>query len=260
MNAIVTALHPHGVARVRLNRPEATNAFNDAMIASLHETFVRLGADAGVRVVILEGEGKHFSAGGDLAWMRRMASYSQAENEADAMGLAGMLRALNAMPKPTIALIQGYCFAGAVGLAAACDIAIAEEGAVFALTEVRLGLIPATIGPYVAAAIGMRACRRYVLTAERFGAAKALELGLVHEVVGKGELAAAGAAMTGHLLAGGPQAQAAAKRLLADIAHRPIDDPLMAETARAIASARASEEGREGLASFFDKRKPGWAP
>lgn len=257
MSDILTSVDPRGVATVTLNRPEVHNAFNDVVIGDLTGIFQRLGADPAVRVIVLRGAGKSFSAGGDLNWMRRMAGYDFAQNQADAMGLATMLRTLNECPKPTLAVIHGHCFAGAVGLVAACDIAIAADAVQFALTEVRLGLIPATIGAYVVAAIGARACRRYFLTAERFGAAEAHRLGLVHEVVGPDDLDAAAERHIANLLAGGPLALAAAKALIPAV-DGPMDDAMMADTASRIAQARASEEGREGLASFFDKRKPGW--
>lgn len=257
MSDILTSIDPRGVATVTLNRPEIHNAFNDTVIAELTDIFRRLGDDPAVRVLVLRGTGKSFSAGGDLNWMRRMAGYDFAQNQADAMGLATMLRTLNECPKPTLAVIHGHCFAGAVGLVAACDIAIAADAVQFALTEVRLGLIPATIGPYVVAAMGGRACRRYFLTAERFDAAEAHRLGLVHEVVGPDDLDAAAERHIANLLAGGPMALAAAKDLIRAV-DGPVTDAMMADTANRIALARASEEGREGLASFFDKRKPGW--
>ena len=257
MSDILISIDPRGVATVTLNRPEIHNAFNDVVIADLTGIFQRLGDDHAVRVIVLRGAGKSFSAGGDLNWMRRMAGYSREENVADAMGLATMLRTLNECPKPTLAVIHGHCFAGAVGLVAACDIAIAADAVQFALTEVRLGLIPATIGPYVVAAMGARACRRYFLTAERFGAAEAHRLGLVHEVVGPDDLDAATERHIANLLAGGPLALAAAKGLIRAV-DGPVTDAMVADTAARIAEARAGEEGREGLASFFDKRKPGW--
>lgn len=246
------------VATVTLNRPEVHNAFNDAVIADLTAAFQALGADPAVRVVLLRGNGPSFSAGGDLNWMRRMAGYTLEQNREDAIGLARMLRTLNELPKPTVAVIHGNAFAGACGLVSACDIALAADHVQFALTEVRLGLIPATIGPYVAAAIGPRACRRYFLTAERFGAADALRLGLVHEVLPADGLEPAVQRLVGHLLAGGPNALAESKRLVRDIAFRPLDDALLADTADRIAAARAGAEGREGVSSFLEKRKPNW--
>lgn len=257
MPDILTHIDARGVASVTLNRPEIHNAFNDQVIADLTAIFRQLGADPAVRVVTLRGNGKSFSAGGDLNWMKRMAGYDRAENLADAMGLATMLRTLNELPKPTLAIIHGHCFAGAVGLVAACDIAIAADPVQFALTEVRLGLIPATIGPYVVAAMGARACRRYFLTAERFGVQEAHRLGLVHEVVGLDDLDAAAERCIDNLLAGGPAALSAAKALIR-VVDGPVTDAMVADTAARIADARSGAEGREGLASFFDKRKPGW--
>lgn len=254
---ILTDIDDRGVATVTLNRPEIHNAFNDAVIAGLTTIFRDLGANTSVRVVVLRGNGKSFSAGGDLNWMRRMASYSRDENLTDAIGLATMLRTLNELPKPTIAVIHGHCFAGAVGLVAACDIAIAADPVQFALTEVRLGLIPATIGPYVVAAMGVRACRRYFLTAERFGVAEAHRLGLVHEVVGIDGLNDAVERQIEHLLAAGPRALAAAKDLIRAV-DGPVTDAMVTDTAARIADARSGEEGREGLSAFFDKRQPGW--
>lgn len=257
MADILTSIDERGVATVTLNRPDLHNAFNDVIIAELTAHFRRLGDDPAVRVVVLRGSGKSFSAGGDLNWMRRMATYDFDQNRADALGLATMLRTLNELPKPTLAVVHGNCFAGAVGLVSACDIAIAADSVQFALTEVRLGLIPSTIGPYVVAALGARACRRYFLTAERFSVAEAHRLGLVHEVVPGDALEAAVATLIGHLLAGGPEALVAAKSLIPAV-DRPITDALVADTADRIAKARAGAEAREGLASFFDKRKPGW--
>lgn len=247
-----------GVVSVTLNRPDIHNAFDDVLIARLAETFRSLGSDPSVRVVLLMGNGKSFSAGADLGWMRRMADYSPAENEADARALAGMLRAIRDCPKPTVAFVHGAAFGGGVGLVAACDIAIATEKALFCLSEVRLGLIPAAIGPHVVAAMGARAARRYFLTAERFGAATALHLGLVHKVVEEGELSAARDEILKALLAGGPVAQGAAKELIFAIADRPLDDALEADTARRIATLRAGAEGREGLAAFLEKRPAAW--
>lgn len=249
----------NGVATVTLNRPELHNAFDDALIAGLTATFERLGADRAVRVVVLRGAGKSFCAGGDLGWMRRMAGYSEAENIADATRLATMLRALDQLPRPTIAAVHGACFAGGMGLVACADIAIAADDAVFCLSEVRLGLVPATISPYVVRAMGARAARRYFLTAERFRAAEALRLGFVHEVVPAVELDAAVARLVATLMESATGAQARSKELIAQVAGHPISDALIGLTARVIAEARASEEAREGLAAFFEKRKPRWS-
>lgn len=248
----------NGVATVRLNRPEKHNAFDDRLIAELTDAFHRVGGNKTVRVVALESTGPSFSAGADLGWMKRMAGQGREENERDAEALAALMSAIDRCPKPVLAVVQGAAFGGGVGLVACCDIAIAATEASFCLSEVRLGLIPAVISPYVAAAIGPRACRRYFLTAERFDAATARRLGLVQEVVPQTELAAARDRMIEHLLKGGPSAQRAAKNLIARVAGAPIDAALMADTARRIAEARASDEGKEGLAAFLEKRKPNW--
>ncbi len=253
------AIDEAGVARVTLNRPEVHNAFNDDLIAELTAALMRLEQDPEVRAVVLAAEGKSFSAGADLNWMKRMAGYSEEENRADARGLAGLMRTLNELAKPTIALVQGAAYGGGVGLVACCDIAIAATRASFCLSEVKLGLIPAVISPYVIAAIGERASRRYFVTAERFDAETALRLALVQEVVAPEELEAAGRRVLEALLAGGPEAQAAAKRLVRDMAGRPIDDALVEDTARRIAEVRAGGEAREGVSAFLEKRRPSFA-
>lgn len=247
-----------GVCRLVLNRPERHNAFDDALIAALAENLAQVEARADVRVVVLAATGETFCAGADLGWMRRAAGYSAAENREDAGRLADMLATLAGLSRPTLALVQGNAFGGGLGLIAACDIAIAARDACFALTEVRLGLIPAVISPYVVAAIGRRAAQRYFLTAERFDAEAAQRLGLVHEAVPAPDLAAAGDRIVDALKLGGPQAIAAAKRLIADVAGRPPDREILDETARRIAELRGSEEGREGVAAFLERRKPAW--
>lgn len=246
-----------GTAIVTLNRPEVHNAFNDRVIADLTATFARLGEDDSVRRVVLRARGKSFSAGADLGWMQRMAGYSRADNLRDAGGLATMMQTLNDLPKPTIALVQGAAIGGGVGLVACCDIAIASDAASFCLSEVKLGLIPAVISPYVVQAIGVRAARRYFLTAERFSALEAQRLGLVHEVVPDHMLDAALGKMLDRLADAGPKAQAAAKDLIFAVMHRPpasVED----DTAARIADIRASDEGREGVAAFLEKRQPAW--
>ena len=248
-----------GVARVTLDREAVHNAFDDTMIAQLTQHFADLDADRTVRVVVLEGKGASFCAGADLAWMRRMANYDHTENLADANALAAMLAALATLAKPVVARVQGAAFGGGVGLVACCDIAIGTPRATFALSEARLGLIPSTIGPYVVRAIGTRAAQRYMLTGERFDAAEALRIGLLHEVVDTDALDARIDAMVDALLRAGPHAQAAAKELLRAIAGGPIDAPMIADTARRIADVRASPEAREGLAAFLGKRVPAWA-
>jgi len=247
-----------GRATLWLNRPERHNAFDDALIAELSAALAELAADSTIRVVLLAGRGKSFSAGADLAWMKRMAGYTAAENEADAQKMAEMLHRLDSLPKPTIALVQGAAMGGGVGLVAACDIAIAAEDAQFAFSEARLGLTPATISPYVIAAIGPRAARRYFLTAERFDARQALGLGLVSAVLPAAGLAAAASKLADILCQNSPGAMAEAKRLIADVTGRPIDAALRSETARRIARQRATAEGREGVAAFLEKRKPNW--
>jgi methylglutaconyl-CoA hydratase len=259
MSKVTVDAGADGVATVTLDRPEMHNAFDDEVIADLTQVFRRLGADPLARVVVLRATGKSFSAGADLGWMQRVAHYSHEQNVADAMALAEMLRVLDACPKPTVALVQGPAYGGGVGLVAACDIAIASDAASFALTEVRLGLIPAVISPYVIAAIGERACRRYFLTAERFSVADAYRLGLVHQVVPADGLAAAGADLIARLRECGPVAQAAAKGLIRDVPGRPLNDAVVRDSAERIARQRASFEGREGIAAFLEKRKPAWS-
>jgi methylglutaconyl-CoA hydratase len=249
----------HGpVARVYLDRPEVRNAFNDGVIAELTAAFTRLGSDPALRVIVLGGRGKAFCAGADLGWMRTMAGYTWEPNRADAQALADMLWTVYSCPLPVVGRIHGDCYAGGVGLAAVCDVLLAAEGVQFCLSEARLGLLPATIGPYVLKALGEQASRRYFLSAERFDAAHAARLGFVHECVPADDLDARVDALVATLVANGPAAVKACKRLVQDIAGRPIDATLRAETARRIADIRASEEGREGIASFLGKRDPAW--
>lgn len=254
-----------GVATLTLNRPAVHNAFNEQVISALHTALNRVAEDAAVRVVVLAGAGRSFSAGADLDWMRRTADCSERENRDAAVRLAEMLHALDTLPKPVVARLHGAAIAGGTGLTACADIAIAAEGVHFAVTEVRVGLIPATIAPYLHRAIGTRQSRRYWLTGERFDAAEALRLGLVHRVVPADALDATIAETAAALKAGAPGAQAEAKRLLAGLHTRGrcggpdgFDTALRLETAAAIARARASAEGREGVASFLDKRNPSW--
>jgi methylglutaconyl-CoA hydratase len=249
-----------GVGRLTLNRPEVHNAFDDALIAQLTAALLALEADRRVRVVILAAAGKSFSAGADLAWMQRMAGYSEAENLEDARALAGLMSTLDRLAKPTVALVQGAAFGGGVGLVACCDIAIASQAASFCLSEVKLGLIPAVISPYIVAAIGPGAARRLILTAERFSAQQALQLGLVHEVVPADRLEETAERILEHLAQGGPRAQGEAKDLVLSLAGRPIDRGLVEETAQRIARIRVGEEAREGLAAFLEKRKAEWQP
>jgi len=246
------------VATVTLNRPDVRNAFNDATIAELALAFDELGRDEDVRAIVLAANGPAFCAGGDLNWMKAMAGYSDTENYDDALKLADMLRTIYLCPKPTVAKIQGDCYAGGMGLVAACDIAVAVEGVNFCLSEVKLGLIPATISPYVIKAMGENAARRYFLTAERFTAAEALRIGFIHELVGAEALDAKVASIIKSLVTNSPNAVREAKLLVRDVAGKPVDQDLVTDSARRIAAIRASEEGREGVASFLEKRKPSW--
>lgn len=247
------------VAVLTLNRPEIRNAFDDALIAAITGALGAIEREGSVRAVLLAGNGPAFCAGADLNWMKRMAGYGLEENLADARALAAMLARLDRLPKPTVARVHGPAFAGGVGLVAACDIAVGSTEAVFALTEVRIGLSPATISPYVIRAIGERAARRYFHTGERFGAAEAHRLGLLHAVCAPEALDAAVGELLDHLVAGGPQAHRRIKDLIR-VASRggPVPDALVEDTARRIAAIRVSPEGREGIASFLEKRKPAW--
>jgi len=248
---------PH-VAHVWLNRPEVRNAFNDGVITELAQAFADLAADGELRAIVLGGHGKAFCAGADLTWMKQMAGYDWEQNRADAQRLADTLWAIHSCPLPVVARIHGDCYAGGVGLAAVCDVRIAAQGVTFCLSEARLGLLPATIGPYVIRAIGESAARRYFTTAERFGAAEAHRIGLVHDAVAAGGLDAAVEAIVAALVVNGPQAVRACKRLVLDLAGAPLGAELRADTARRIADIRASDEGREGVRSFLEKRPPGW--
>jgi len=249
-----------GIARVELDRPDLHNAFNEVLIAELTTVLQALDVDASVRVVVLSGRGKSFCAGADLNWMKKMAGYGHAENLADAHALARMLKTLHGLSKPTLASVRGAAFGGGVGLVACCDIAVAADDTVFALSEARLGLIPATISPYVIEAIGARQARRYFLTAERFTAAQAQRIGLVHDVVEAGGLDARIGELVDALLVAGPMAQFECKALIRGVAHRPIDADVIAGTAAHIAAVRASPEGREGVAAFLGKRAAQWVP
>ncbi len=246
------------VATLWMNRPQVFNAFNETLIAELDVACQQLDADPSVRVVVLGGRGKHFSAGADLNWMRRAAEGSDADNLADARRFAHMLQRLASMSKPTIARVQGAALGGGTGLAAACDMAVASSDASFATSEVKFGIIPAVISPYVLRAIGPRHALRYFQSAEKISAERALMLGLVSEVTAVGALDAGVNALVEPLLAGGPQAQKAAKDLIEAIKGRPIDAVTLEETARRIAAQRATAEGRDGVAAFLDKRPPAW--
>jgi len=247
-----------GVATLVLNRPEVRNAFNDEVIAEFTQTFGALGAREDVRCVVLAAAGQAFCAGADLNWMRRMADYSHAENLADAAQLADMLRIIYECPKPTVARIQGDVYAGGMGLVAACDIAVSVDTAQYCLSEVKLGLIPATISPYVIRAMGARASHRYFLTAERFDASEAHRIGFIHEVVTADALDAKVAEITQALVNASPQAVKACKQLVQDVAGQELSAELIARTVKGIADIRSSEEGKEGVQSFLQKRKPAW--
>ncbi|HEX7270569.1 MAG TPA: enoyl-CoA hydratase/isomerase family protein [Casimicrobiaceae bacterium] len=250
----------NAVAVVTLNRPEVRNAFNETLIRELTEALRALASDETVRAVVLLGAGESFCAGADLNWMRKMAAFSPAQNLADAKALTMMLATLNDMPQPTIARVHGSAFGGGVGIVACCDIAIAAHDATFALSEAKLGLIPAAISPYVIEAIGARAARRYFLTAERFTAAEAFRLGLLHDLAVPAELDAKVNELLGFLVTAGPRAQAEAKRLIRAVAHRPISGEVVTDTARRIARVRATPEAREGVAAFLAKRRAAWVP
>jgi methylglutaconyl-CoA hydratase len=248
-----------GVAILTLNRPDIHNAFDDALIADMTAALQEIDADGAVRVLVLSANGKSFSAGADLNWMRRMAAYTEEQNLHDAMGLAELMAALNKLRKPTVARVQGPAYGGGVGLVACCDIAVASHDAVFALSEARLGLIPAVISPYVIAAIGERMARRYFLTAERFDAAEAYRIGLVHDIVlGEDALDGRIEQFIGALLAGGPVAQRECKDLIRAVSGRPANGSLILDTAERITRIRVSPEGREGIEAFLDKRNPAW--
>jgi methylglutaconyl-CoA hydratase len=247
------------IARVTLARPAVRNAFDEVLIEELTRVFLSFETDVDTRVVVLAGEGPVFCAGADIGWMRRAGSFSKTENETDAERMAGMLRAIDDCGRPVVAIVQGAAIGGGVGLAAASDVAVAAEDAVFALSEVKLGILPSVISPYVLRAIGARQARRYFLTGERFGAAEARRIGLVHEVASAAELDAAGNRLIDALLTSAPEAVAIAKRLIGQVAGRSPEEA-MPLTVRTIAERRASEEAKEGLTAFLEKRPPAWVP
>lgn len=256
---ILVDIDDRGVATVTLNRPEVHNAFDDALIDALDGALTELDHNDAVRVVVLAAEGKSFSAGADIRWMQRMATYSEEQNLEDARRLAALMRTLDQMVKPTLARVHGSAFGGGVGLIACCDIAVASENARFALTEVKLGLIPAVISPYVSRAMGERHARRYMLTGERFSAEEGYRLGLVHDVVPQSVLDERISALIAMLLENGPAAMAAVKSLLRRTAGRTLDEAMIEDTAIHIAKIRATEEGKEGVTAFLQKRKPRWS-
>jgi len=255
---VILEVNEQGVAIVTLNNPEKHNAFDDIIIEQLTNIFNKISKSDDISIMILASNGKSFSAGADLAWMKRMASYSYEDNLKDANALAEMLKLLNFMPQTTIAKIQGAAFGGAVGLASCCDIVIASTKASFCLSEVKLGLIPATISPYVVDAIGLKASRRYFQTAERFFVDKAQLLGLVDEVSEPENLTDEVNSMISKLLANGSQARRQAKKLSQDVAFQSINENLLKDTSERIAAIRVSSEGQEGLSAFFEKRTPSW--
>lgn len=258
MSTALTIAVQDRIARITLTRPEVRNAFNDEVIQEIKAAFESVGAIDDVRAVVLAAVGPAFCAGADLNWMRRMADYTREDNLADAGALAAMMRTVYECPKPTVARIQGDVYAGGMGLVAACDIAVSVDTAHYCLSEVKLGLIPATISPFVIRAMGARAAHRYCLTAERFTAAEAHRIGFVHEVVSADALDAKVDEIAQALVNAGPAAVKACKRLVQDVAGREIDDALVASTVALIADIRASGEGREGVQTFLHKRKPNW--
>ncbi len=255
----LTSTDTNGVTTLTLNNPARHNAFDDTLIIALTETLARIGRDPNTRMLVLASTGRSFSAGADLGWMQRMAAYTEAENIADAANLAGLMRTLDRLTKPTLAIVQGNAYGGGVGLVACCDVVLAADTAKFCLSEVKLGLIPAAISPFVINAIGARQARRYFTTAEVFTAQRAQQIGLVHEVSPPEGLEAARDGLISALLAGSPQAQAEAKSLVFLCEGRPVDDALTAETGRRIAAQRATPDGREGVAAFLERRPPAWA-
>ncbi|MEO8677264.1 MAG: enoyl-CoA hydratase/isomerase family protein [Casimicrobiaceae bacterium] len=259
-HAVLTLEVRSGIALLALARPDVHNAFDEKLIAELTSALRALDADTAVRAVVLLGHGRSFCAGADLNWMKKMAGYGHAENLADAEALAAMLKTLNTLSKPTIARVHGAAYGGGVGLVACCDIAIAAQDATFALSEAKLGLIPATISPYVIEAIGARMARRYFLSAERFDAAEAYRIGLVHDIVLQGDLDNRINEVLGALVDAGPRAQAESKALIRAVANRPVDDPVIADTAARIARVRSTPEAKEGVAAFLGKRRAKWVP
>ena len=258
MDKVLSEIDSRGVARVTINNPDKHNAFDDQIIAELTQTFQTIASDESVRIMVLGSNGKSFSAGADLAWMQRMASYSYDENLRDANALAAMLKTLQHMPQPTIARIQGAAFGGAVGLASCCDMAVASDQATFCLSEVKIGLVPATIAPYVIRAMGDRAARRYFMTAERFDSLTAQRLGLVTEITATDDLDRCIETLITALLGNGPMAVRVAKKLISEVSGKAVDETLIDRTCKTIAAIRVSDEGQEGLNAFLQKRAPKW--
>lgn len=260
MDCLTLESRADGVVRVTMSRPAVFNAFDEHMIAELDACFARLAADPQVRVIVLAGEGRHYSAGADLQWMRRASEATREWNLEDARHLADMLARIESCPKPTVARVQGAALGGGLGLVCACDIAIASDSASFALSEARFGIVPAAIGPYVVNAVGKREARRLALTSARIDAAEALRIGLLHRVVEAEALDLAVDEVTAELLSGGPQAQAEIKRLMSQLAAGPVTPDVRELTAQTISRVRGTDEAREGLAAFLEKRPPRWVP
>lgn len=246
------------VARITLDNPDKRNAFDDSIIASLTEAFEKAGSDDSVRVVVLQAAGKHFSAGADLNWMRAMGKLDAAQNKSDALRLARLMQAIDQCPKPVVARVQGAAFGGALGLICAADMAVATDSARFCLSEVKLGIVPAVISPYVVRALGPRQAGRYFMSAEVITADKAEAMGIVHEVVPEAELDQAVDALVSNLLLAAPQAQIEARNLIERVSHGPIDNAMLTGTAELIARLRTGAEGQEGLTAFLEKRAPNW--
>ena len=257
-NTVLSQIDADGNATVILNRPDVHNAFNPEMVESLTAMLGKLEADPKVRAVVLTGAGKSFSAGADIGHMKKSARATREQNLEDARGIAGMLLALHTMKKPTIACVRGAVRGGGVGLVAACDIAIADFTATFRLSEVRLGILPATISPYVIAAVGERVARRYMLSGEEFDCAEAYRIGLLHEICSEAELTGTVGRMLAQLYQGGPEAIVAIKRLIPEISRSDADAALVEKTAQALADLRATPEAQEGLSAFLEKRKAMW--
>ena len=255
---IYVTLAETGVCTLTLNRPQVHNAFDELMIGELTNALEQLEKHQSVRILLVRGTGKSFSAGADLKWMQRMADYSEEQNFEDARRLATMMDKLYRIPKPTVAIVHGGVYGGAVGLVACCDIAIAADSAVFSLSEVKIGLIPAVISPYVVKAIGLRAARRYFLTGEVFNASTAQQIGLIHEYGHSDEIPSIESGIVERLRAGAPGAQQIAKSVLQNVLSEPVDSEMQDETSKLIARVRASEEGKEGIAAFLNKRSPAW--
>jgi methylglutaconyl-CoA hydratase len=259
MRTLSITRRSNGVAQVTMSRAEVFNAFDETMIAELDFAFATLVEEADVRVIVLAGEGRHFSAGADLEWMQRASQASHEWNLADARKFAGMLARIEACPKPTVARVQGAALGGGVGLVCACDIAIAADNASLSVSEAKFGILPAVIGPYVTNAVGKRQARRLALTTARIGAAEALAIGLVQQVAPLAELDAAIDRTVADLLAGGPDAQREIKQLFAQLAVGPITPEVRELTAQTIARVRGTDEARDGFAAFLGKRPPRWA-